>query len=167
MSIGRRSPPVWQWIAALGGACAFVVALIVFVDRESAASNQPAGVQPSALAEQNREARIVVGQDQQPHVVALRRGVAPEAALRGAVTAYMLGQVRRGAIPGPLTRVRCTAARGGGTSARLAYRCTAVAASVDYPFEGVVAPRARQVTYCKRDLPPVPSMNIPVSRRCT
>ena len=41
-----------------------------------------------------------------------------------------------------------------------------VAGGVTYPFLGVADPRARRVTYCKRDQPPVPSDNIPVSRRC-
>jgi hypothetical protein len=30
----------------------------------------------------------------------------------------------------------------------------------------VVNVPAHRLTYCKRDEPPVPSMNIPVSRRC-
>jgi hypothetical protein len=41
-----------------------------------------------------------------------------------------------------------------------------VVANVSYPFVGVVEPAARRLTYCKRDLPPVPTMNIPVSARC-
>jgi hypothetical protein len=39
-------------------------------------------------------------------------------------------------------------------------------AAVSYPFLGVVDLRAKQITYCKRDPPPVPSENIPVSSRC-
>ena len=35
-----------------------------------------------------------------------------------------------------------------------------------YPFLGVVDPAARRITYCKRDPPPAPSDNVPVSSRC-
>jgi hypothetical protein len=42
----------------------------------------------------------------------------------------------------------------------------ATAADVNYDFLGVVDVPAHRLTYCKRDEPPVPSMNIPVSRRC-
>ena len=67
-------------------------------------------------------------------------------------------------IEGPLIRVTCT---GTGTHAgRPAFRCSAVADGISYPFFGVVNLRARRVTYCKRDAPPVPSLNIPLNRRC-
>ena len=38
---------------------------------------------------------------------------------------------------------------------------------MNYPFDVVVTPANRRLTYCKRDYPPVPSMNIPVTARCT
>jgi hypothetical protein len=81
------------------------------------------------------------------------------------VAGYMSSQIRIGAIDGPLTRTLCS--RVGGSDARQVWHCTAVAANVTYPFDGVVEPGARRLTYCKRDLPPVPSMNVPVSGRCT
>ena len=71
---------------------------------------------------------------------------------------------RPGIIDGPLGRIACR--RTGDTPGRRAFKCTAVAGGVSYPFLGVVDLRARRVTYCKRDEPPVPSLNIPVSRRC-
>ncbi len=59
----------------------------------------------------------------------------------------------------------------GSTAARQVLHCTAVTASsvgkLSYPFDGVVAPTSATITYCQRVQPPVPSMNIPVSRRCT
>jgi hypothetical protein len=169
----RRRPPGWrQWALALGGAAVFIVALIVFVNREDATANQPAGVTtPAAIAEQNREARIVVGEDQAPHVMRLR-GHGPPAgvglaagALRDAVVAYMRRQVASGAIAGPVMRSGCTPS--GASGSRRAFHCVVEAGNVNYPFLGVVDLASRQVTYCKRDAPPVPSMNIPVSRRCT
>jgi hypothetical protein len=48
----------------------------------------------------------------------------------------------------------------------LGYSCVATANDVNYDFLGVVNVPAHQLTYCKRDEPPVPSMNIPVSPRC-
>jgi hypothetical protein len=119
---------------------------------------------PKAVAEAHREAQIVVGQDQRPHVIALAAGAAPATAITDAVTGYMRTQIRRGLIDGQLTRSSC--ARAGGGQTRQLWHCTVVVASVSYPFVGVVEPEARRVTYCKHDLPPVPSMNIPVSARC-
>ena len=39
--------------------------------------------------------------------------------------------------------------------------------NVNYPFVGVFTEDQAALTYCKRDLPPIPSENIPVSARCT
>ena len=77
----------------------------------------------------------------------------------------MASQIARGFIDGPIERASCGSR--GGTPARLVFGCTVEAADVNYPFDAVLAPGAHRVTYCKRDLPPVPSMNIPVSPRCT
>jgi hypothetical protein len=170
-TVNRRRPPGWrQWALALGGATVFIVALIVFVNREDQTANQPAGVSsPAAIAEQNREARIIVGRDQAPHVVALRGHLAAGSALGAAVVGYMKRQIASGSIDGPVMRSGCTPtpAAVGSSATRLAFRCNVEAANVNYPFLGVVATASKQVTYCKRDAPPVPSMNIPVSGRCT
>lgn len=169
-TVNRRRPPGWRtWVLALGGAAVFIVALIVFVNRENQTANQPAGVSSqAAVAEQNREARIIVGRDQAPHVVALTGHVAAGSALRTAVIGYMKRQIASGSIDGPVMRSGCTPTPSAGSSStRLAFRCNVEAASVNYPFLGVVDTASKQVTYCKRDAPPVPSMNIPVSPRCT
>jgi hypothetical protein len=171
-SVNRRKPPGWrQWALALGGAAAFLVALIVFVNREDSTANRPAGNSGAAsIAEQNREARIIVETDQAPHTVALTRlpggRVVAGQAIRGAVVGYMKRQIAAGSIGGPLMRSACTRADGS-TPSLIAFHCRVIAANVAYPFLGVVDTSSRQVTYCKRDAPPVPSMNIPVSRRCT
>ena len=72
--------------------------------------------------------------------------------------------IGQGKIGGPLTRTSCRPAGGSGRT-RLAFRCDAVAASVTYPFLGVVDQRARQVIYCKSD-PTGPAGPVPVSPRC-
>lgn len=151
---------------SLGVVAALIAALVVYVHHSTDDTPSEAPVtNPKAVAEEHREAAIIVGQDQRPHIVALAAGVAPAAATRDAVTRYMRAQIRSGVIDGRLTRSTC--ARAGGSDARQAWRCTVVVASVSYPFDAVVQPAAERLTYCKRDMPPVPSMNIPVSARCT
>jgi hypothetical protein len=150
---------------SLGVVAALIAALVVWVQRSTDDTPTEASVNnPKAVAEEHREAQIVVGQDQRPHVVVLAAGAAPAAAITDAVTGYMRAQIRRGSIEGQLTRSSC--ARAGGSRTRQLWHCTAVVANVSYPFVGVVEPAARRLTYCKHDLPPVPSMNIPVSVRC-
>ena len=160
--------PIWlQWVLSLSLAALLITALVVFVRHEDATANEPAPVtKPAAIEEQNREARILVRQDQAPHLVTLRSGTAAIAGLRSAVAAYMAHQISLGEIDGPLMHASCGAAAGS-TRAREVFRCTVIAANVNYPFDGVVVAADRQIVYCKRDLPPVPSMNVPVTARCT
>lgn len=156
-----------QWILSLSVASIVVTALILIVDRGNHAANQPAApLSRAAVTEENREAQIIVGEDQAPHVASLSRGVATVAGVAATVRAVMAGEVARSEIDGPIERSYCRVARGS-SPGRLVYGCTVEAADVNYPFDAVVTPSARQITYCKRDLPPVPSMNIPVSPRCT
>lgn len=164
---------MWRKMAlALGVVAVLIAALVIFVER----NNQDVGPGPPAssrreVEEENREARIVVSQDQRPHVVALagRASVAGRASARGAVTgavrAYMRREVSRGLISGRVMSSGCR--RAGGDAARQRWRCVVEVSDVRYPFEAVVQPSARRITYCKRDAPPVPSMNIPVSPRCS
>jgi len=155
------------WVLSLGGAAVLVVALIAYVDHANQTANQPAPpISPAALREENQEAEIVVGQDQAPHVLSLKARQAPVGALRAAVVGYMNHQIALGTIDGPVTEASCVRA-GASPQGGLAFRCSVEAASVNYPFLGVVDVGARSITYCKRDAPPVPSMNIPVSKRCT
>lgn len=160
--------PGWaQWTLPFVVAGLLVAALVLFVDHEQATANQPAPVtRRSALLEQNREARILVTQDQAPHALAIARPTPSPLAIRLAVAAVMHAELKTAAIEGPLQRIGCSLAPGS-TPGRLAYRCTAMSAGVLYPFSGVVEPARRRVTVCKRDLPPVPGMNVPLSPRCT
>jgi hypothetical protein len=139
-----------------------LAALIVFVENHN--GNGLATQSPQAVQRADREAAIVVAQDQVPHVVRLGPTAAPRSAIVRVVRAAMNRLVDRGVIDGPLQRVSCRG-RGGG-AARRAFTCIAVAQDVNYPFLGVVDVPARTLTYCKRDEPPVPSQDIPVSRRC-
>ena len=159
----RLRPPLWaRWVLSLAVGAALLVALIVFVDRHN--TNGPATVNPKAEARANREAEIVVAQDQAPHVLTMHSTADPRAAFTAAVRAQMNGLVNRGIIDGPLQRVRC--ARSGRSGGTLGFSCTATAQDVNYPFVGVIDIPRRTLIYCKRDEPPVPSMNIPVSSRC-
>jgi hypothetical protein len=159
----RLRPPLWaRWVLALGAGVIFLVALVLFVQHNN--NNSEATQSPAAVARANRQAEVVVAQDQAPHVVALKSGAGARGALVAAVRADMTAMINNGIIEGPVSRTTC--APTGGHGGRLTFRCAALAAGVTYPFLGVVDPGTRQVTYCKRDEPPVPSMNIPVSRRC-
>src|ERR1700744_5931862 len=153
----RLRPPLWvRWVLALGVGLILLVALVLFVRHNS--NNSEATQSPAAIARANREAEVVVAQDQAPHVVALKSGSNARGALTRAVRADMNTMVNNGIIDGPLSRLVCK--QTGAHGARLAFSCTAVAAGVNYPFLGVVDTRVHRVTYCKRDEPPVPSMNI-------
>jgi hypothetical protein len=155
---------MWTKFAlSLGVGVILLVALIIFVEHNNTDSNRT--LTPSEQAKVNREAERVVAADQAPRVVALASAEGPRAGFVRTVRATMSSQVNRGLIDGPLQRVRCT--RNGGSAGRLAFSCVATADNVNYDFVGVVDVTARRLTYCKRDEPPVPSQDIPVSPRCT
>ncbi len=166
---GYRALPRWaQWTIPFAVAAAVVIALVEFVNYETNDVSAIAGVSsPKAVAEENREDTILVHQQQAPHVVKLGSSQSPAAGLHAAVVAYMTHQINIGSMDGPIRSSSC--ARAGGTSSRQVFRCqvTASAQHVTYPFDGVVEPASRLVTYCQRVAPPVPSMNVPVSPRCT
>jgi len=156
-------PPLWaRWVLSFAVAIVALVALIVFVDRHN--NDNLATQSPKAVARANREAEIVVAQDQAPHVLALRSVSDPRAAFTRAVRNDMNYRINRGIIDGNLDHVRCS--RNGRRGGTLSFNCVATADQVNYQYMGVVHLAARQLIYCKRDAPPVPSMNIPVSSRC-
>ena len=159
----RRRPPMWaRWVLSLSAGAIVLLVLVLFVEHNS--NDSEATQSPAAVARANREAAIVVAEDQAPHTASLKRGSSARGALVDAVRGDMTAMINKGIIEGTLRHLACT--QTGGHAGRSAFRCTAVAAGVNYPFLGVADVRAHQVTYCKRDEPPVPSMNIPVSRRC-
>ncbi len=157
-----RRPPMWvRWTVSLGVAALLAVALIGFVNHHN--GNGLANESPKATERANREAEIVVSQDQAPHVVTVAPGAA-HAAVVHAIRQDMTTRIANGQAGSALQRVRCT--RIAGRGADTGYRCRATAAGVGYPYDAVLNRSANRLTFCKHDAPPVPSMNIPVSRRC-
>ena len=83
-----------------------------------------------------------------------------------AVHADIRHRLKTGNVSGRLQKVGCHAV------GRRRPDASPIAASrevqnVNYPYVGVFTKTTRHVTYCKRDLPPIPTENIPVSARCT
>jgi hypothetical protein len=141
-----------------------LVAMVIYVNAHNTNSNP--SLNEASQVRANREAEILVAQDQAPHTLSLADREKPAAALERAIRAQIASQIAAGAIDGPLQRATCraTASR---LSGRTAFSCAVIAGSVTYPFLGVVDTTARRVTYCKRDPPPAPTDNVPVSARCT
>jgi hypothetical protein len=163
-----RSLPIWlQWVIPFAVAAILVLALVLFVNHETNSVPQIATVTPSAAKEENREDTILVRQQQAPHTAKLSAGASAVNTLRGSITSWMAHQISLGNMNGPIKRLSCrtTAAS---TSARLVYSCDLTAsAALTYPFDGVVQRSTGTITWCQRVAPPVPSMNVPVSKRCT
>ena len=84
-----------------------MVALVLFVSRHN--TNSPPITNLAAEPQANREAEILISQDQAPHLARLRSGAAPAAAVEYAVRAFMANQIARGAISGPLQHDTCAA----------------------------------------------------------
>jgi hypothetical protein len=142
-------------------AIVLMVALVVYVNGHN--TDSPPSSNPAAAVQANREAEILVAQDQAPHVVTLPAGLRPGVALLRVLRADMSRRISQGQIDGPVQKAVCRPAGAGPTRA---FSCTVEAAHVTYPFLGVVDSEARRITYCKRDPPPAPSDDVPVSRRC-
>ena len=153
-----------KFAAAFTVGAILLVALIIFVNHNNTDSNQT--LTPSEQAKVNREAERVVAADQAPqrgHADQRRQPARRVRAHRPPGDVRPRQQGRQ--VDGPLQRVRCT--RHGGAAGQLGFSCVATADDVNYDFVGVVDVPARRLTYCKRDEPPVPSQNIPVSAACT
>ena len=164
-----RSLPLWlQWLLPFAVAGGLVLALVLFVQSATNAPAQDNYNSPAAVREQYREDNILVRQQQAPRHATLRSGQSAAAGVRAAVVGYMTGQINGGFMDGPIKRASCRSVPGG-SATRLLFHCevTASAQMVTYPFDGVVQPRAAAITYCQRVTPPLPSMNVPVSKRCT
>jgi hypothetical protein len=150
-----------KWALSFGVGAILLIALIIYVNHNN--SDSPPSTNLAAQTRANREAEVVVERDQAPHVIRLAPRTSAHDGMTRAVRATMSALVAKGLIDGPLQHVRCAAHRAG---ERLGLSCVATAAEVNYDFVGVASLPAHRLTYCKRDEPPVPSMNIPVSPRC-
>jgi len=160
----RLFPALWmRWAISIIVAVAAIVALVVFVDHNN--NNSEAKGSSKTLEHEYRYAQVVIGAEQAPHTVAVARGQSVHAAFVAAVRANMRHRVKTGNVSGRLQKVVCQAS--GAQAGRDAYRCVAEAGNVNYPYVGVFTKTNRHVTYCQRDLPPIPTEHIPVSARCT
>lgn len=158
-------PPLWlQWVLSITVAVAAIFALVRFV--QSSTANQLTTESPAGVRQQNEEAEALVAEDQAPHTVRLPAHTTSRAAVNRAIRADMTTLIEQGSLNGPLQRSSCASV---GTSGKAGQRfsCTVSAAGVSYPFVGVVDAPAHRIVYCKRDPPPVPSQNVPLSPRCT
>lgn len=156
--------PLWlRTTFSFGIAAVLLVALVLFVSHHN--TNSPPSENLAAEVQANQEAEILVSQDQAPHLARLTSEAAPAAALRRTVRAFIARSIASGAISGPLQSATCTQL-GKRATVQRAFSCTVQAADVEYQFRGVVDTSARRITYCKRDPPPDPTQNIPLSRRC-
>jgi hypothetical protein len=164
-SLEGMRPPLWlQWVLSIVVAVAVIVALVRFV--QSSTANQITTENAAGAAQANREAEILVAEDQAPHTVRLTVHTAAAVAINRAIRADMTTMIDEGSLDGPLQRSSC-APTGPPGKAGESFGCTVSAAGVSYPFVGVVDARARTIVFCKRDPPPDPLENIPVSSRCT
>lgn len=156
--------PIWQRFLLAGViAVVLLVAMVIYVDNNNTNSNP--SLNPATEVRANREAETLVRQDQAPHTVILRSHLASRTALEQAIHARMAAQVAAGAIDGPAKAADCRQS-GSPRGGRTAFTCAIFAGAVSYPFLGVVDSGRHQMTYCKRDPPPSPSDNVPVSPRC-
>jgi hypothetical protein len=159
-------PPLWaRWLLTLLGFC--VLALAVWIALRAVNDAGPSQSERAANQEANRESQIVIEEDQAPHTSTLRSTAGARHQLQLVIGADLRGRIRHGSLSGPVEGVHCFAAAAG-RSARLPFRCTARAAGVSYPFLGVVDMRARALTWCKVDPPPIAGgpQEVPVSPRC-
>jgi hypothetical protein len=157
--------PLWsRWVLAV---LAFAgLGLLGYALAHGHASTAPTSNQQGTL-EANRVGQIVVSQDQAPHQAPLRAGQAPVAAITAAVAADVKGLITTHDLTGPLTAVTCRrTGRAGSRPGRVPIACAATAATVAYPFYGVVDRRARTVVWCKQDAVAEAGLVVPLSPRC-
>lgn len=156
--------PLWQrYAVSLVVAAVLLTGMVIWVEGHNTDSG-PANGNPNAIVSANRQARILVSEDQAPHSASLPPGLAAGPALERVLHAHVTAQIRDGALAGPLQPVRCHAT--GRSGARIGFSCTIDSGSVNYPFLATVDTAARRATYCKHDPPPMPSEPVPVSSRC-
>jgi hypothetical protein len=157
-----RIPLGVRWGVSLLIGAAVIVALVLFVTHHN--DNGLAHISAKAQAQESKQANVLIGQDQAPRTVALAAGTGARAALVAGVRADMRHRIRTGNVDGPLQSVRC--GESGHRAGTLGFHCLAEAADVNYPFLAVADPHAHRAVFCKKDFPPSPTENIPVSARC-
>jgi hypothetical protein len=156
-----RIPLAVRWSISLLIAAVAIVALVLFVTHHN--DNGLAHISAKAQEQESQQADVLIGSDQAPRTVDVGAG-SVQSGLTLGVRADMRHRIATGNVDGPLQSVRC--GESGHRAGRQAFHCIAEAADVNYPFLAVATPSARIVVFCKKDFPPSPSENIPVSRRC-
>jgi hypothetical protein len=151
--LSMRKPPMWmRWVLTILAFAVLIVAIIIAVHIVNNTAASPASEQVAAI-EADEQTKIVLEEDQAPHGARLTHGVPARIQLQRAIGADMRNRIRREGIPGPLQGVRCQAA-GTRPTGRQAFRCTARADAIEYPFSAVIDQRTRALTWCKVDPPP-------------
>ena len=161
-----HKPPLWaRWVLTFLAFCALTVAIVVVIHHVN--HSEPSSSERSSALEADRESRLALEQDQAPQTSTLETGAPAHVALERAIGADVLDLIRHEELSGPLQGVRCSPA-GAPHAGRQAFSCTARAAAIPYPFLGVVDARARRLTWCKFDPPPVSGgpQEVPVSPQC-
>ncbi len=155
--------PLWARFAISSTiAVVALVAMVVFVNANN--TNSPTLTNAVTAVQANHEAEVLIAQEQAPHVIGLRGGGTPVAALQRVLRANVSDQIARGAISGPLQRSTCRPT--GSHGSRRAFSCTVLTGSVNYHFLAAVDLGAHRITYCKHVPPAAPTDVVPVSRRC-
>ena len=166
---GGRPGRTWRRRCGFASSLALVIcaalmtAMVIFVSANNTNFNPTTNV--AAATRANRDAEILIAQDQAPRRGALPHGVTAAVGLERVIHRRLAAQVSQGGISGPLRAAHCRPA-GTAAGARRAFRCTIESGGVVYPFSGVVATNTRRITFCKRDPPPVASDAIPISPLC-
>ena len=99
-------PPLWlQWVLSIVVAAAVIFGLVRFV--QSNTDNQITTESPAGEVQANREAEILVAEDQAPHTVRLLGHTPGIAAITRVIRADMTALIDRGSLNGPLQRSAC------------------------------------------------------------
>jgi hypothetical protein len=157
-----------RWVLTILGFAVLIVAIAIFVHHVNHESSASTSASARAEEEANREAEIVIAQDQAPHTAALHpgSGSATRVALERAIAGDVHARIDDGQLTGPLQSIHCQtsgAPRGG----RQPFRCTVSSAGITYPFLAIADERRGELTWCKIDPAPAPgATEAPVSSRC-
>lgn len=157
--------PLWaKWAISLLVAGGLIVALVLYVSGHNTDYTPGYPITKKAAVEANREATVLVKEDQAPRVFTRAAGAPGAQLMARAVRAVMQERIDTNQAGPPLKPARCHAATA--ADGRDGYTCTVLAGGIYYDFTGVLVPATHTITICKRDPPPVPSEIVPVSSRC-
>ena len=100
-------PALWlQWVLSFVVAGAVILGLVRFV--ESNTANQVTTENASGEAQANREAEILVAEDETPHTVLLPAHTVAAVAVNRAIRADITTMIDQGSLDGPLQHSKCS-----------------------------------------------------------